>query len=133
MPQTGRCRDKLKWSGALAVAIACWVPTVAVRAELANELESLVGYVIADAKTIERWYDEDDSEDQIEDHSPFEGCQHGRKIVFTDSKVLTCAEYGYQYAYRPTAIILAKPLTFQGKTVYDFKMIVEDEVYDMRP
>lgn len=97
--------------------------------DLASKLERLVGYVIADSKTIKGWYDESGGE---REEGSFKGCSHGRKIVFDDNKVLTCAQYGYQYAYRPTAIILAKPITYQGRTFYDFKMIVEDEVYDMR-
>lgn len=95
--------------------------------DLASKLGSLVGYVIADSKTIKGWYDGTEMEE-----GAFKGCKHGRKIVFTDNKILTCAQYGYQYAYRPTAVILAKQVTYQGKTFYDFKMIVEDEVYDMR-
>lgn len=96
-------------------------------ADLASKLEGLVGYVIADSKTIKGWYDDDEREE-----GAFKGCKHGRKIVFTDNRILTCAQYGYQYAYRPTAIILAKEISYQGKSFYDFKMIVEDEVYDMR-
>jgi len=111
----------------LAVLLAC--ASVPASADLASKLEKLVGYVIADSKTIKGWYDEDGDE---KDEGSFKGCKHGRKIVFTDNKVLTCAQYGYQYAYRPTVIILAKPIEYQGKTFYDFKMIVEDEVYDMR-
>ena len=95
-------------------------------ADLADELEDLVGYTIIASKTVERWYDEDEKDDS------FNGCSHGRVIVFTDGKTLTCAEYGYQYAYRPTAVILAKEITYQGKSFYDFKMVVGDEVYDMR-
>ena len=88
-------------------------------ADLADELEDLVGYTIVDSKTIDGWYDEDGKKED-----GFEGCAHGRTIVFTDGRILHCAEYGYQYAYRPTAIILARGSSF--------KMIVEDEVYDMR-
>ena len=95
-------------------------------ADLADELENLVGYTIIASKTVERWYDDDEKDDA------FNGCSHGRVIVFTDGTTLTCAEYGYQYAYRPTAVILGKEVTYQGKSFYDFKMIVEDEVYDMR-
>lgn len=95
-------------------------------ADLANELDELVGYTIIASKTIDRWYDDDEKDDS------FNGCSHGRVIVFTDNTTLTCAEYGYQYAYRPTAIILAKEISYQGKSFYDFKMVVEDEVYDMR-
>jgi len=95
-------------------------------ADLANELEDLVGYTIVASKTVERWYDEDEK-----DYS-FNGCSHGRVIVFTDGTTLTCAGYGYQYAYRPTAVILAKEISYQGKSFYDLKMVVGDEVYDMR-
>lgn len=96
-------------------------------AGLTDELDDLVGYTIIASKTIDSWHDDDEKDD-----SSFNGCSHGRVIVFTDNTTLTCAEYGYQYAYRPTAVILAKQVTFQGKSFYDFKMIVEDEVYDMR-
>ncbi len=96
-------------------------------ADLADELEDLVGYVIVDSKTIRGWHDDDENEE-----GAFKGCKHGRVIVFTDNKVLTCAEYGYQYAYRPTAVILAKEISYQGKSFYDYKMVVGDEVYDMR-
>ncbi len=95
-------------------------------ADLADELDDLVGYTITASKTIDRWYDDDEKDDS------FNGCSHGRVIVFTDNTTLTCAEYGYQYAYRPTAIILAKEISYQGKLFYDFKMVVEDEIYDMR-
>ncbi len=95
-------------------------------ADLADALEDLVGYTVIDSKTVERWYDDDEKDDS------FNGCSHGRVIVFTDGTALTCAEYGYQYAYRPTAVILAKEISCQGKSFYDFKMVVGDEVYDMR-
>ncbi|MBP6962764.1 hypothetical protein KBB49_04470 [Candidatus Saccharibacteria bacterium] len=97
------------------------------RADLAYELNSLIGYTIVDSKTIKGWYDDSEKEE-----GAFKGCKHGRVIVFTDNTVLTCAEYGYQYAYRPTAIILAKQISFGGKDFYDYKMIIESEVYDMR-
>lgn len=95
-------------------------------ADLADELDDFVGYTIIASKTIDRWYDDEEKDDS------FNGCSHGRVIVFTDGTTLTCAEYGYQYAYRPTAIILANEISYQGKSFYDFKMVVGDEVYDMR-
>ena len=96
-------------------------------ADLADKLSALVGYTIVDSKTIKGWYDKGEKEE-----GAFKGCKHGRVIIFTDNKILTCAEYGYQYAYRPTAVILAKQISYQGKSFYDIKMVVEDEVYDMR-
>jgi len=109
----------------LALALL-WTPFA--KADLADKLSKLVGYVIVDAKTIKAWYDDDGEKSE----GSFKGCKHGRVIVFDDNKVLTCAQYGYQYAYRPTAIILAKPMTYQNTTLYDYKMVVEDEIYDMR-
>jgi hypothetical protein len=97
------------------------------KADLASKLRKLMGYTIVDSKTIAGWRHEAKKEE-----GTFDGCEHGRVIVFDDNTVLTCAEYGYQYAYRPTAIILARPRTYGGKTVYDYKMVVENEIYDMR-
>jgi len=103
------------------------------RADMADELEDLVGYTIIDSKTISGWRDDDDDEDDEDgDNGEFEGCEHGRVIVFTDGQTLTCAEYNYQYAYNPTAIILAHEVTFEGRKLYLFKMIVGDDVYDMQ-
>ena len=36
------------------------------------------------------------------------------------------------YAYRPTAVILGKRVTVGGKTFVVLKMVVEDEIFDMR-
>ena len=111
----------------LAITILTLGFTSPASADFADKLGKLLGYVIVDSKTIKGWYDDSEKEE-----GAFKGCKHGRVIVFTDNKVLTCAAYGYQYAYRPTAVILAKSMTYQGKTFYEFKMVVEDEIYDMR-
>ena len=97
-----------------------------VYADLADDLDDLVGYTIIASKTIERWHDDEEGDDS------FNGCSHGRVIEFTDGSTLTCAEYGYQYVFRPTAVILAKQFTHEGKTFVDYKMVVGDDVYDMR-
>jgi hypothetical protein len=113
----------------LKMVVIILVVTVLVQpayADLADKLDRLIGYTIIASKTIERWYDTDEQDES------FIGCSHGRVIVFTDGTALTCAEYGYQYAYRPTAIILAKEYTYEGKVYVDYKMVVEDDIYDMR-
>jgi hypothetical protein len=89
-----------------------------VYADLAYQLKNLKGYTITDVLTITSWYDESEKD------TSFRGCRYGRTIVFEGNKILKCASYGYQYAYRPEAIILSN-----GS---DFKMIVESDVYDMR-
>ena len=109
----------------LVVAIALFPRTG--QADLADELEDLIGYTIIATRTIVRWYDDSEQEE-----GGFNGCRHGRVIVFQDGTTLICAEYGYMYAYRPAAVILAKEIQFGGRSYYDIKMVVEDEVYDMR-
>jgi hypothetical protein len=95
-------------------------------ADCGDELEGLVGYTIIASKTIEGYRgpgrEKDDS---------FEGCDYDRIIIFDDGTGLRCTSYGYQYAYRPTAIIFGKRMEFQGRSVTVLKMLVEDEVYDM--
>jgi hypothetical protein len=70
--------------------------------------------------TVTGWIDRDKGKNG----DSFEGCEFGRIIIFDDSKVLTCSSYSYSYSYRPRAAILSN-----GS---GFKMIVGDEVYDMR-
>jgi hypothetical protein len=83
-----------------------------------GQLNEFVGYTIVANKTIVGWYDNDGKKGDS-----FEGCNFNRVIVFDDNRTLTCAEYGYQYAYRPTATILSN-----GASI---KMVVESDVYDM--
>lgn len=90
-----------------------------VYADAADELKDLVGYTIIANKTIVGYQDKDGKK-----KDSFEGCDYDRIIIFDDNKILNCAEYGYQYAYRPTAIIFSNGSSF--------KMLVEDEMYDMR-
>lgn len=103
----------------ILIAAALCIVSPAAFAGLADQLEGLVGYTIVDRKTIEGWYDNSERKEGV-----FNGCTHGRVIVFTDNRILTCAQYGYQYSYRPTAVILSN-----GS---QFKMVVGDEIYDMR-
>lgn len=87
-------------------------------ARIERELQRMVGYTIVEALMVEGWQDENG-----ERGDGFEGCEYGRIIKFQGSKALRCAEYGYQYAYGATAIIFERNGTY--------KMLIEDEVYDM--
>lgn len=78
----------------------------------------LVGYTLIEEKTID---------------DEFEGCDFDKKIKFLDGTYLTCAIYSYTYDYMPTAYIYAKRFEYKGDAFYDIKMVVEDEIYDMRP
>lgn len=108
----------------LAVVMAA-LHLATAHADLADELADLVGYTIVATKTIEGWKEARKSGDD------FEGCEFDRVILFTDGTALVCREYSYSYSFMPTAVILAKQITYQGRSFYDFKMVVDDEVYDM--
>jgi hypothetical protein len=94
------------------------VPMVA-HADLADELESYVGYTIVAVKTIAGYVDEKKGK-----KDDFEGCDSGRKIFFSDDTYLACSSYGYQYAYRPQALILSN-----GSRIV---MLVDSDSYDIR-
>lgn len=100
------------------IALALFFVSNPVLANLTNTLGDLIGYTIVASKTIVGWRDENN-----QTGDSFEGCDYGRIILFEDDKILTCAQYGYEYAYRPEAIIL-----FNGS---NFKMIVGNSIYDM--
>ncbi len=92
---------------------------LAATAAQAADLNRYVGYTIAAKKTIVGYVDADGKRKDT-----FEGCNFGRRIVFDDRTYLTCSEFGYQYSYRPDAILLVR----NGS----WKMVVEGSEYDMR-
>lgn len=105
---------KRAWVAALAAA-----GLVAPTALAAADLSDYVGYSIIANKTVEGYVDPDGKSDDS-----FEGCEHDRKIVFTDGTYLVCATYSYSYSYRPEAVILAN-----GTSLV---MIVNNNEYRMR-
>src|SRR5437764_1214629 len=97
------------WHSLFVVATACFFSLYSFAfADTADKLRDLVGYTIVDAKTIKGWYDDDEKVEGL-----FKGCRSGRVIIFADNTILKCTGYNYQYAYRPTAVILAKPISPQ--------------------
>jgi len=92
---------------------------MAASADLADELESYVGYSIVAVKTIASYVDEKKGK-----KDDFEGCDYGRKIIFSDGTYLACSSYGHQYAYRPKALILSN-----GS---GFVMLVDSNSYNMQ-
>jgi hypothetical protein len=102
-------KRKLLVVGALCSSLGC----------NASDIGDYVGWTIVAKKTIASYVDKDgNSKEQ------FDGCDFGRRIVFEDQTYLTCQSYGYQYAYRPTAILLV-----QGGS---WVMVVGDNAYRMR-
>jgi hypothetical protein len=81
-------------------------------------LRGLKGYTILSVSSIE---------------GEFEGCDYDKKIVLEDGSVFTCAEYNYMYSYHPDVVVFGKALTYQGRTFIDYKLLIEDEIFEMRP
>ncbi len=102
-----------------ALTLILFLVTNSAYADTTSQLSHLIGYTIIASKTVFGYLDNNSKKDDS-----FEGCNYDRVIIFDDNKTLTCAEYGYQYAYRPTAIIISNGSSF--------KMIVGNDVYDMR-
>ena len=88
------------------------------RADCGRLLSRLEGWTIVKAGSI---------------NGTFNGCDFDKLIEFTDGTALRCSSYGYQYAYMPDAIVLAKTVTIQGSSATMVKMLVEGELSDMQP
>jgi hypothetical protein len=111
----------------LLLVAALLAPAITTARDVADELENYVGYTIVGAKTIAGYVNSDGKR-----KDDFEGCEYGRTIIFDDGTGLKCSSYGYQYAYRPKAIILAKSLSINGTNFETVVMIVESDKYDMQ-
>jgi hypothetical protein len=102
----------------LITAILLSILSTGTYADTANTLKKFKGYNIVDVLTIEGTIDRNGKKE-----SAFNGCEYGKVIIFEGNKSLKCSSYGYQYAFRPDAVILYKSGIF--------KMIVENDIYDM--
>ncbi|MCK1391682.1 hypothetical protein [Bradyrhizobium sp. 1] len=80
------------------------------------KLERVIGYTLVAAKTVVAHIDDGKREDG------FSGCTYGRILVFDDNTGVRCAEYNYEYAYRPDAYIFVR-----GGSI---KMCIEGYLYD---
>lgn len=91
-----------------------------------SQLSNLTGWTILGTKQISGHVKADGTKE-----STFEGCEHGRVIIFADGTTVTCQSYGYQYAYMPTAVILGKSISHEGQSFTILKMIVNNDIYDV--
>ena len=73
-------------------------------------LEKSIGWTILESKIIASWQDSGE-----EKKDGFEGCNFGRIIFFLDGTRAKCNSFGFQFAFMPTAIILAKSVNYKGK------------------
>ncbi len=98
-----------------ALSVAAFAAPAA--ADVASKLRDVVGFTVISISSI---------------RGTFNGCEHGRPIALEDGRILICESYGYQYAYAPSVVLFGKRMTYGGRDYVMMKMLVEDEIYDMR-
>lgn len=101
----------------ITISVLVFALNMTTRAVSCEITDNLMGYTIVVSKTIVAKIDDGVREDG------FTGCEYGRIIVFSDETGVKCSSYGYQYAYRPDAILLTN-----GSSI---KMCVGSELYDV--
>ena len=95
----------------VALLAATWLPAQSI------DFSSLFGYIVLGTETVD---------------GTFEGCSHGKTVGFDRGGSVECAEYGYQYAYRPSAAILVTTLDTGSSTAILCKLAVGDHIYSAR-
>jgi hypothetical protein len=82
----------------------------------ACDLSKVVGYTLVAKKTVVEFIEDGKRE------SGFKGCAYGRILVFEDNTGVQCADYDYNYAYRPDAYIFMR-----GSSI---RICVDNYLYD---
>jgi hypothetical protein len=99
-------------------ALSLLLLPIGLRADCADTLRQLKGWTVVDVTAVD---------------GEFEGCDFGRKIKLDGGTVLTCAGYGYLYAYHPDAVVFGKRSSFNGHNFISLRLLVEDEVFETEP
>jgi hypothetical protein len=102
----------------IAATLLSLLTPVGLRADCARILREMKGWTVVSVAAID---------------GEFGGCDFGRKIKLDDGSVLTCAGYGYLYAYHPDAVVFGKRSAFNGHNFISLRLVVEDEVFEMEP
>ena len=61
----------------------------------------------------------------------FEGADFDKPVALDNGMVFTFNEYNYSYSYRPDVVVLAKKVTVGKDSALLWKLIIEDELYDV--
>ena len=85
------------------------------------QLEQLVGWTIVEG------FKEPNQPKQ----DGFEGCNGDTIVFFTDGTAAKCISLGLQLNLMPKAIIFGMQTTYKGKKNVMYKMIVENNMYDI--
>ncbi len=61
----------------------------------------------------------------------FEGADYDKPVKLDNGMIFEFTEYNYTYSYRPDVIVFARAATVQGRSVTLYKLMIEDELYDV--
>ena len=67
------------------------------------DAEDFIGYTIVSSHTVTGHINNDGKEERH-----YIGCSYGRVLIIDNNKQVTCAGYGYAYAYNPKMVLLSK-------------------------
>ena len=108
------------------VFILTFLTSSIANADVSYQLEQLVGWTIVEVKTIEGHQEPGQPK-----QSGFEGCNGDTRIFFMDGSVAQCMSLGLQLSLMPKAVIFGTKTTYKGKEMILYKMLVEDNLYDI--
>jgi hypothetical protein len=82
----------------------------------ARDFRKLVGYTVIEITNVV---------------GDFEGADFDKVVILDNGMVFTFNEYNYSYSYRPDVVVLAKRITMGKDSALMWKLIIEDELYDV--
>src|SRR5467141_5475559 len=83
----------------------------------ASELDEIVGYTAITSSNVS---------------GEFEGADFDKPVKLDNGMIFEFTEYSYSYSYRPEVIVFAETVTYQGRDVTLYKLLIEDDLYDAR-
>jgi hypothetical protein len=81
----------------------------------ATELQEIVGYTAVTSSNVS---------------GEFEGADFDKPVRLDNGMIFEFTEYSYTYSYRPDVIVFARSVTYQGRAMTLYKLLIEDELYD---
>jgi len=82
----------------------------------ARDFRKLVGYTVIEITNVV---------------GDFEGADFDKAVALDNGMVFKFNEYNYSYSFRPDVVILAKKVTVGKESALVWKLIIEDELYDV--
>jgi len=110
------------WLGLMMIAVVAPVsfPRTMLHSRFsceASELDEIVGYTAITSSTVS---------------GEFEGADLDKPVKLDNGMIFEFTEYSYSYSYRPEVIVFAEIVTYQGRDVTLYKLLIEDDLYDAR-